>query len=523
MNCRRCGGLQSERMVRLRWQVVAGIYAAGLLLAYRLTGSLLHDFMEGAQRSLLPLWKVWVPLGVLLLAVGASFVRRRRPVCDACETAEPSWLLTPLRREKSAQAIRGTTRRVFLRTVGAGGAAMIVALGGLAAAVGRNWAWRRTFSDFFRTPVEKTAPVVRPEWRGAHIKSYRRLGRTNAMVSDISLGSGQINDVEVARLALDRGISYFDTAPDYADTASERVLGEAMKGRRDKVFLATKFCVADGHLPNDTPVPRIIEAVEGSLKRLRTDYVDLIHIHACDSLDRLLAPNIHEAFDRLKQQGKARFLGVSTHTPNLEQVANAAIDSGRFDVMMLAYHFGMWPNFGHILEKARAHDVGVVAMKTLKGAKHTNLAPFRDEASAYSQAAFRWVLSNPNVSCLVVSFSKLQHVDEYVYASGAAVRPADVTLLHRYDQLIAGDYCQPHCGACLGSCAYGLPINDVLRYRMYAKDYGWEQEGLRRYAKLKHNAAACVGCAAPCTDVCPIGVLIQEKMLDAHRTLTIRV
>jgi ferredoxin len=123
----------------------------------------------------------------------------------------------------------------------------------------------------------------------------------------------------------------------------------------------------------------------------------------------------------------------------------------------------------------------------------------------------------------VVSFSKLQHVDEYVYASGAAVQPADVTLLRRYDQLIAGDYCQPHCGACLGSCAYGLPINDVLRYRMYAKDYGREQEGLRRYAKLKHNAAACVGCAAPCTDVCPIGVLIQEKMLDAHRTLTIRV
>ena len=76
-----------------------------------------------------------------------------------------------------------------------------------------------------------------------------------------------------------------------------------------------------------------------------------------------------------------RFLGVSTHTPNLEEVANAAIDSGRFDVMMLAYHFGMWPNFGHILEKAKQHDVGVVAMKTLKGAKHADLAAFRDDAA----------------------------------------------------------------------------------------------------------------------------------------------
>ena len=73
-------------------------------------------------------------------------------------------------------------------------------------------------------------------------------------------------------------------------------------------------------------------------------------------------------------------MGVSTHTPNLEEVANTAIDSGRFDVMMLAYHFGMWPSFGHILQKAKEHDVGIVAMKTLKGAKHEHLAGFGDDA-----------------------------------------------------------------------------------------------------------------------------------------------
>ena len=85
-------------------------------------------------------------------------------------------------------------------------------------------------------------------------------------------------------------------------------------------------------------------------------------------------PNVHEAFDRLKQQGKARFLGFSTHTPNLVQVANPAIDSGRFDVMMLAYHHGLWPPLPEIIERARREqDMGVVAMKTLKGAKHHGL------------------------------------------------------------------------------------------------------------------------------------------------------
>jgi hypothetical protein len=406
-----------------------------------------------------------------------------------------------------------------LRVLGTAGVTAAAGAAGVLAAVVRNRRWVPVARDFFFTEVEKTAPVVRPEWKGAQVASYRRLGRTNAMVSDISLGSGNIKDVEVARLALERGVNYFDTAPDYAGAESERILGEAMRGRRDQVFLATKFCLPDGHLPNDTPVPKVIEAVEGSLRRLQTDYVDLIHIHACDRLDRLMAPNMHEAFDRLKEQGKARFLGVSSHTPNLEAVAHAAIDSGRFDVIMLAYHFGMWRDLESILAKANARGVGVVAMKTLKGAQHTNLAAFREDASSYSQAAFRWVLSNPDVSCLVVSFSKLQHVDEYLYASGSVPAPGDVALLRRYDDLIAGDYCQPHCGACLASCPHGLPINDVLRHRMYFRDYGWEKDGMRLYARLERNAAVCASCAAPCAGVCPGGVPIRERMLDADQRL----
>jgi uncharacterized protein len=524
MSCPRCGGTQSERLVRARRSIILGLYLVGFLLVATLTASLLHDLAEGGQRSMLPLWKLWVPVAVLAVAVVLTIFRERQVICDACEAAKPAWLWVPLGREKSAEILAGsTTRRLFLRGLGAFAASLATAVGGLAVAVGRNKGWLPVANDFFITKVERDAPHPRPEWGEAHIKSYRRLGRTNAMVSDISLGSGQINDASVARRAIERGISYFDTAPDYSDTASEKVLGQAMKGQRDKLFLATKFCVADGHLPNDTPVPKIIEAVEGSLRRLQTDHVDLIHIHSCDRLDRLMAPNIHTAFDRLKEQGKVRFLGVSTHTPNLEEVANAAIDSGRFDVMMLAYHFGMWQGFGHILKKAKEHDVGIVAMKTLKGAKHTNLAQFRDESGVYSQAAFRWVLSNPYVSCLVVSISTHQQVDEYVYASGTAPQSSDTAMLQRYDLLTAGDYCQPHCGACLDSCAYQLPINDVLRYRMYFKDYGWQKEGMRLYAKLDTNASACIGCAAPCAHTCPIGVPIQEKMLDAHRLLSFPV
>lgn len=492
---------------------MAAAAAIAAAIAWIFGGRVLGDFLTGLQRSALPWWPFLLPFALLSAALAARTRTWRRPGCPACDLVHPGVLFEA--RVNATSAPR-SGRRAFLRRAGIASAA------GTATAVAaglRNRGWAPVFTDVVLAPAETLAPRPRPEWTGARIRNHRRLGRTGAMVSDISLGSGRITDVEVARRALDRGVNYFDTSPDYSAFGSEAVLGEAMKGRRHDVFVATKFCTGDGHLPNDTPVPRILEAVEGSLRRLGTDHVDLVHIHSCADVERLMAPNIHEAFDRLKEQGKARFLGVSSHAPGLETVAEAAIDSGRFDVMMLAYHFARWPKLEAILARAAAADIGVVAMKTLKGARHADLAGFEREAGSYTQSAFRWVLANPHVSCLVVSFSKLEHCDEYLYASGSTLDARDIATLERYDDLVRGDYCQPHCGLCLSSCPVGLPIHDVLRYRMYLRDYGWPAEGLSRYAALPVNASACADCAAPCAGTCPIDVPIREKMLDAHRLL----
>ncbi len=520
MNCDACGRPLEQRVVRCRRPLVVVLYLLWFVLAWSPGGEFLRGVLEGGQRSALPFWKALVPLLAFIAALTAQLIRWKRPLCPIEGHTPLGKMLEVLPAPELPQEVDVPTRRKVLRVVGSLGTGAVASAGGLALAVGRNRTWVPIAGNLFASRVQNTAPHPIPQWDGSRVRNYRRLGRTNVFVSDISLGSTRINDVNVARRAIERGITYFDTAPDYSDANSEKVLGEAIKGHRDKIFLATKFCVSDGHLPNETPVPKVIEAVEASLRRLQTDHVDLIHIHACDHVDRLLAPNIHEAFDRLKQQGKVRFLGVSSHTPNLEEVANAAIDSGRFDVMMLAYHFGMWPSFGHILERARSRDIGIVAMKTLKGAKHTNLADFRDEQTSYAQAAFRWVLSNQNVSCLVISIYNQKQIDEYLYASGAPLRTDDVALLERYDQLIRGDYCQPHCGECLDSCEGNLAINDILRYRMYYKDYHWENEGRRLYARLSRNASLCMDCTAPCEGSCPTGIPIREKMVDAHQWLS---
>ncbi|MEZ4215316.1 MAG: aldo/keto reductase [Myxococcota bacterium] len=422
-----------------------------------------------------------------------------------------------------APAERSARRRVLVYL-----GALLAGLGAASAGVAARIAgWMRVRALVTAGPgVPTTYPSRPPAWQGARVRAYRRLGRTGFAVSDVSFGTGSLpgdaRGEAIAREAIERGVNYFDTAPDYAGSGTEQALGRAMRGHRDRLFVATKFCTARGHLPAGSPVDAYVRAIEGSLARLGTDRVDLAHVHACDSVDRLLDPNLHEAFDRLRDAGKVRFLGVSSHTPNLPAVADAAIASGRFDVVMLAYHHGAWPSLGAVVERAAAADLGVVAMKTLKGAKQHNVDALRGEEEAYSQAAFKWVLANPNVGCLVISFQKHRHVDEYLHASGGALAPADLALLARYDRATAGTHCRPHCGACLARCPEQLPIDDVLRYRMYFEDYGDEARGLAAYAALPARADACAACSAPCAGACPDGVAIRERMLGAHALLAPR-
>ena len=199
-----------------------------------------------------------------------------------------------------------------------------------------------------------------------------------------------------------------------------------------------------------------------------------------------------------------------------------AVYSDRFDVIMVAYNFRNWPELTTIFHDARQKGVGVVAMKTLKGARHTALSDFSpSERESFSQAAFKWVLSNQDVSCLVVTMTSRSHIDEYLHASGQPVQPADVALLEKYDRLVANDYCPPGCGACLSSCPADVPVDDVLRYAMYYENYGQQRVGMEEYAKLPEarTAAQCVDCRAPCERACPSGLPVKAKLLRADRLL----
>ena len=515
------------------------VLIAALVAGYAISGEYLYHAVIGLDASAFPLGD-WVQRRLAPNAQNAIGGAVAAFVTLLTISVTGGFLFVWLRRRLATEATEASlvdppaepgARRAFLAGSAAGvGALAAGATGMLANALfglgkpGDGW-WSVGQQVSADAGVVKTHPTWEDSWRGARVKAYGRLGRTGWRVSDTVLGAGRLRGDEawkIVKTAFERGVNYVDTAPDYSTAGSELAVGRALREiPRDQIFLATKFCTPIGHLPEGTSVARYKEVVNESLARLGTDYVDLVHVHSCDETARLMDPNVHEAFDRLKEEGKVRFLGVSTHTPRLVEVANRAIDSGRFDVMMLAYHHGIWPTLPAIIDRAHEEqDMGIVAMKTLKGAKHKNLEGFHD-ANSYAQAALKWVHENPNVSCAVISFFEMQHVDEYLFASGGRLASTDREVLKRYDQAIVGSYCAPHCGACLSSCPEDVPIHDVLRHRMYFEDYHAERDAMELYAKLSVNASACIGCSAPCLGSCPLGIAIPERTKGAHSLLTL--
>ncbi len=364
------------------------------------------------------------------------------------------------------------------------------------------------------------------------IRAYRRLGKTGIEMSDISFGAGRLPSASMVLRAIDRGINYFDTAPDYGP--SERYIGEAMKRfkQRDKVYIASKFCHA---LPYEAGVSHLAlgsskagykKAVEDSLKRLNTDYLDVVFVHAIGERRnyegeraRLLDENMLAAAEELKREGKMRHLAVSSHGPYyMEKLMLEAVRSGHFDLIMAAFNFMKFPRVPEVLKESMARGVGVVAMKTLTGAREMDLDP---RGSVFEHAAFKWVLKHPEVSGLVVTMKRTRDLDLYLQASGEAFAAEDQRTLDRYAALYGNDYCRTGCSDCEISCPAGVPIASILRYQMYFERYEEEKRAMQSYAALERNATDCLACSLEsCVAGCPHQLPVALKLRAAHDALS---
>lgn len=371
---------------------------------------------------------------------------------------------------------------------------------------------------------------------GARVQRYATLGRTGLKISDISFGASQLGagEGDLVRQAFDQGINYFDSADSYSGGASETTIGEALRGKRDRVYLTSKMYTRPTERRDS-----MMRTLEGSLRRLRTDYVDVFFNHAVNDVERLKNPEWHEFTARARQQGKIRFVGMSGHAGRLVECLDHAIDTNGVDVVLVGYNFGQDPAFyqrftetfdfiarqpglPRVLAKAKTKGIGVVAMKTLRGARLNDMRPFEGGGATFAQAAFRWTLSNPNVDALIVSMTDQGLIDEYLGASGArAASGEDLPLLRRYARMTATTQCRYGCGDCLSACPRGVAIDEILRARMYAVDYGNLPLARSEYARLGAAASPCLSCSGqPCTDACAHGIPIDRFVAHAHRLLS---
>jgi aryl-alcohol dehydrogenase-like predicted oxidoreductase len=298
---------------------------------------------------------------------------------------------------------------------------------------------------------------------------YKKMGRTGLKISEITLGTmifgQQVDEAEslkIMDLAFEKGINSFDTADGYAGGRSEEIVGKALKNKRHAVVLASKVYSKQGPGPNDSGLSRehILQAVENSLRRLGTDYLDIYYAHHPDP-----ATPIEEtlrAFDSLVQQGKVRYAACSNYRAGQLVRALAVSEQrnlARFDCIQTVYNLITRDIEAELLPTCADEGVGVVVYNPLAGGlltgKHQGNQPppldtrfgqnpiylerywspvnftavehLKQIAAANNrkpaQFALAWVLGNPGIASAIVGASSAAQLAENLGALDVKLSP----------------------------------------------------------------------------------------------------
>ena len=264
----------------------------------------------------------------------------------------------------------------------------------------------------------------------------RLLGKTDMQVSVLGFGGVEIDGASLADVeqlldsALDAGINVIDTAECYGD--SEDLIGRAVASRRSDYFLFTKCGHAAGDELPDYPDwdPRLLTAsIERSLRRLRTDHVDLLQLHSC-SLDVLRKGDVIKVLEKAKREGKTRYIGYSGDNED----ARYAIHTGAFDTLQTSVNIADQQEIDFTIPAAREKGMGIIAKRPIAEGVWLQENPqksdyaypywerlqtlkydFLESGSATSVAtALRFTLSVPGVDVAILGTSSAEHMRQNI-------------------------------------------------------------------------------------------------------------
>ena len=358
----------------------------------------------------------------------------------------------------------------------------------------------------------------------------RPFGKTGIDVSVLSLGG--IMDTAYNQLLLDQalkhGVTYWDTAESYINGRSEEGMGEYFKkhpGAREKIFLVTKTEAGD---PDD-----LTKALEGSLKRLQTSYVDLYFLHGISDVNGWLDDSVRKWMEKKKASGMIKFFGFSTHN-NMEQCLMDASKLGWIDGIMTTYNYRIMhtDRMKAAMNACKASGIGITAMKTQarsqwaafidlgtenqKGKELTDR--FLKKGFTLEQARLKAVWENPQIATICSQMPNMTVLMANIAAAGDQVQLSkkDRKLLREYGRTTESHYCAGCSQLCEPALTSKIPVAKVMRYLMYARSYEERERAANLFQKIPTTIRQAMvrldytEAERACPRGMPIGNLIRE-------------
>lgn len=348
----------------------------------------------------------------------------------------------------------------------------------------------------------------------------RKLGKTGIELPIVSMGVMNASIPNIVAMSYEKGIRHFDTAEAYQNGKNETMVGDVLKklGIRDKIILATKNLIPPHRKVKTTEECRdhMIKALEGSLKRLKTDYVDILYYHNVMTAEGAANAGVGEAFEILKKDGKIRFGGISTHQGQVE-VLGTAVEKGWFDVALVGYNIALQgiPAYAEAIDKAAKAGIGMVGMKTQAGGQWWQYV-YNEEIKEPNQTAMlKWVLRNENIATTIPGHTEIGQLEQnWSVVFDLEYTEEEKKFLESKEIMLGLDFCR-QCKSCLASCPNGVEIPELMRVHMYAAQYRNFHQARFTYdeipkAKRLEQCLDCATCAAECAHTVNIKGRIEE-------------
>ncbi len=350
---------------------------------------------------------------------------------------------------------------------------------------------------------------------------YRTLGKTGIKLPIISMGVMNTHNPKLVEAAYNAGVVHFDTAANYGRGNNEIMLGEFFKDKpRDSFVLGTKVSMPGmmfGNLNENAKPEDFIGEFDKSMKRIGLEYVDILYLHGPSSRKATLFEPYLEAMKQIKKDGRARFIGVSTHQ-NQPEVLRAAIESKAYDVVLVAYN-ATYENSDEIkkaIAEAAEAGLGIIGMKTVAGVVGGGFGgPKKNPSEEEIEMAIKWVLEDENVHTIIPGWQTFDQITSTISVMNnfklAATERSRVKAVSRQNDL----FCQ-HCEECMPQCPAGHHIPTFMRSYMYAYGYKNMQKARETLDSMNLASIACESCDT-CTVKCARGFNVKERILDIAR------